>query len=134
LPFKFPRCQFVFTDPFGGAGFDIAHQIGETAIRLESEKDMDMVGHTVDDHELLILVADNPGNVPVKVFFPGGPDRRITATNGKDYMGIKLGVGVGHGEAYFVSEEQVQREGLSLFLPFKPIRGERLGQDIPVIA
>ena len=78
------------------AGLDVTDQVRQCHVRLETNQNMRMIGHTVDCQQLLALPGDDAGDVFVQLFFAFGADEVLPTLDGEHGLNIDLCVSVSH--------------------------------------
>lgn len=65
-------------------------------LRVESNKNMDVIGHAIDGDQLVPLLLNDTRHVAVQILFPLGPNETMPVLDRKDGLNIDLGIGIGH--------------------------------------
>lgn len=97
LPLKFPFYKSFFVDPFRGFALYYLHQIRNGLCGVQTNEEVNMVGHTIDGNHFMLMILYNPSCVFEKLFFPRWLNQANPILNGKYKLNVELGKGVGHG-------------------------------------
>ena len=96
LPIELSPHPPFFIDEMGGVGFDLAHQIWNSHVRLQADKDMTVIRHAVNGEHSVSPFLHDTSDVFVEFFFVWFGDEVYPAFDGKDDVDVELRVGICH--------------------------------------
>src|SRR6185295_1220060 len=104
LPIEFEFAQFVIIDEIITCFFYLAHKIGKATTRFHSDKEMNVIRHSIYGEHFLSFSVNNTCDVFVKSLFPTFRNQALASFDSKDYLNVDLRKCSRHNEGFWLLE------------------------------
>src|SRR6266849_268241 len=96
LPVEVASDPALVVDEARRSNLYIFDKIGQSDVWTHANEQMYMIRHSVDRHDLLLLVLNDARHVLVNLDLVFSRDERLSSRNSKDEVNVNLCVGVSH--------------------------------------